>query len=137
MPAGAPSLQLGATMFTAFGVLALAIAAIGLYGVLAFGVAQRRREIGIRSALGASPTGIVGIIVVQAMQLTALGLFLGIVLALLAGPWIEGLLFDVGPADLQVLVFVTVVLLLVGVVASSLPAWRAARVDPTIALRSD
>lgn len=132
----ARSWALGATLFTAFGVLALAIASVGLYGVLAFGVAQRRHEIGVRSALGASAGGLIAMVAGQAARLVVAGLLLGIAFALAAGPYLEPMLFEVSGRDGGVLAVVAAVLALVGAVASIVPALRAARIEPLIALRS-
>ncbi len=131
----ARSWELGATLFSVFGLLAVVIAAVGLYGVLAFGVAQRRHEIGVRSALGASPGGLVALVGWQAARLVTAGLLIGIAAALFAAPRIEPLLFDVNPRDPSVLASVALILAAVAAVAATLPAMRAARVQPVIALR--
>ncbi|HET7321457.1 MAG TPA: ADOP family duplicated permease, partial [Longimicrobiaceae bacterium] len=129
--------RLGAVVFTAFGLLALLVAAVGLYGVLAFSVAQRTFELGIRSALGASRERLLGLVLSQALRLVVIGVVLGVVAALLAGRWMEPLLFHTSPRDPLVLGGVAGALLLVGVLASWLPARRATRVDPMVALRSE
>jgi predicted permease len=131
----ARSWALGAALFTAFGALALAIASVGLYGVLAFSVAQRRHEIGVRAALGASAGGLVAMVAGQAARMVAAGLLLGVAAALAAGPYLEPMLFQVSGRDGGVLAGVAVVLALVGAVAAVVPARRAARVQPLIALR--
>jgi predicted permease len=131
------SWTLGAAMFSAFGVLALLVAAVGLYSVLAFTVAQRTQELGIRSALGASRERLLGLVLGKGVGLVAAGVLVGLGLALLAGPRLEPLLFQVSPRDPLVLGGVALVLLLVAVVASGAPAWRATRVDPSVALRAD
>jgi predicted permease len=131
------SWKLGATMFTIFGALALVVAMIGLYAVLSFDVAQRTREIGLRSALGASPPSIVRIFLARAIRLTVYGTAVGLVAALALAPRIEALLFDTSPRDPATLGAVTLALLLVAAAAATVPAWRAARVDPNIALRAD
>jgi predicted permease len=128
---------LGATMFTVFGGLALVVAALGLYSVLAFDVAQRRREIGLRSALGAGTGRLVGIVMGRAVRITAAGLLIGLAGALLLAPRLRTLLYQTSPGDPLTLVGVALVLLLVAIIAGGLPAWRAARVDPNVALRSD
>ena len=136
----APQLQswrLGATMFAIFGGLALVIAAIGLYSVLAYAVSQRVPEIGVRMALGATRANIVRLFVRGALGLAGAGLLLGLVLSLAAAPWISELLYETSPRDPGVMTIVTVVLLVVAAVASIAPALRAARVDPSVALRSD
>ncbi|KPK79487.1 MAG: hypothetical protein AMS25_12425, partial [Gemmatimonas sp. SM23_52] len=126
---------LGATMFTVFGLLALIVAAVGLYSVLAFNVAQRRHEIGVRSALGASTNAIVGQILKEAVGLTLIGLTIGLLIALAAGGSVGHLLYEVSPRDPLVLGTVTLTLLLVAAAAGAIPAARAARVDPNDALR--
>ncbi|MQA90183.1 MAG: FtsX-like permease family protein [Gemmatimonas sp.] len=131
------SWKLGAAMFSVFGLLALLVAGIGLYSVLAFSVAQRTFELGIRSALGASRERIVALILGQGMRLGLIGLGLGVVIALLAAPRIEPLLFQVSPHDPATILAVVGILSLVAVLASILPAWRAARADPAVALRAD
>jgi len=133
----ARSWELGATLFSAFGALALTIASVGLYGVLAFSVAQRRREIGLRSALGASSGGLVALVAGQATRLVVAGLLLGVTAALVAGPYIEPMLFQVDARDPTVFLFVTLVLVAVAVLAATVPSLRAARVHPLIALRQD
>ena len=129
--------DLGASMLTAFGVLALLLAAVGLYGVLSYSVAQRTREMGVRIAIGASRGDVLGLVVGRAMRLTAVGLALGVVLAAAAGRLLRSQIFGVSPLDPAT--FVTVVLLLaaVALVAAYLPARRAAVVDPIIALQAE
>jgi predicted permease len=128
---------LGATMFTAFGVLALLVAAVGLYSVLAFSVEQRTFELGVRSALGASRERLMGLVLGQAARLLALGVALGLVAAYLAAPRVEDLLYATSPHDPAVLAGVAGVLLVVGLLAAWLPARRATRVDPSVALRTE
>jgi ABC-type antimicrobial peptide transport system permease subunit len=131
----ARSWKLGATMFTAFGVLALVVAAVGLYSVLAFAVAQRTFELGVRSALGATRDQLMGLVLRQAATLMLLGVALGLVASFLAAPQVAELLYATSPHDVAVLGGVTGVLLLVGLLAAWLPARRATRVDPSVALR--
>jgi predicted permease len=131
------SWQLGAAVFSIFGLLALIVSSIGLYSVLAFDVAQRTREIGVRSALGASGRAVVALVVGSALRITALGGAIGILAALALGSRIEPLLFETPSRDLVTFVGVVATLLIVAAVASSLPAWRASRVDPNVALRAD
>ena len=131
----ARSWRLGAAMFSVFGGLALVIAAVGLYGVMAFNVAQRARELGIRSALGASPGRMVRMVLNQSVRLTALGLAIGVIAARLGGRWLEPLLFEVEPTDFSVTAGVVAVLLAVALLASLVPARRAAAVDPVVAIR--
>jgi putative ABC transport system permease protein len=133
----AAQLRFSLTVFEAFALAALALAAIGVYGVLAGSVAERTREIGIRSALGASRGGIVALVLHQSLSLTGLGLAVGLAGAVAASRALVALLF--GTSRLDPLTYLGVVALLVGVsaIASAVPAWRAARVDPSITLRAE
>jgi predicted permease len=128
---------LGATMFSVFGGLALLVAALGLYSVLAFDVAQRTREIGLRSALGADTGALLGMVVRRAVLMCAAGVTLGLAAAALLSPRVSDLLYETAPRDPATMAGVAVVLLAVAVLASGAPAWRAARVDPNIALRAE
>jgi predicted permease len=118
-----------------FGGVALVLSAIGIYGVLAFGVAQRSREFGIRQALGAEPRAILSLVLGQGMRTTAIGVVLGLAGALVLTRYLQSLLFGVGAYDLPVYAGVTLLLLLVALTACYLPARRATRVAPTVALR--
>lgn len=120
-----------------FALAALALAAIGIYGVLSGSVSERLREIGVRSALGASRERILGLVVGQGMSLTAIGIVLGIGGAFLATRALMSLLFGVSRLDPATYVGVALLLGLVSLVACALPAWRAARVDPAITLRAE
>ena len=131
------SWRLGASMFTLFGLLALVVAAGGLYSVLAFDVALRRHELGVRSALGAGVGTLVGLVLRHAFVLVSAGVVLGLVSAWIAGPFIAPLLFRVAPTDPVVYSMVTGALLVVAGAAGTLPAWRATRVDPREALQAD
>lgn len=131
------SWRVGATMFLGFGVLALALAAVGLYSVIAYGVAQRRKEIGVRIALGASRRSIVGLVVGSGVRVVMLGIGAGVTIAFFASRWVGGLLFRQSPTDPAVYAAVAAVLISVALVATALPGFRAARVDPNVALRSD
>jgi predicted lysophospholipase L1 biosynthesis ABC-type transport system permease subunit len=117
--------------------MALLLSAIGVFGAIAFVVSQRRREIGVRIALGAEPSGVSARIVVQALRLGALGLVIGIAAALATTRLLRSLLIGVAPSDPLSLVLVSVVLLGVVALASYLPAHRAARVSPVEALRAE
>ena len=123
------------TLLEAFGLIALALAATGMYGVLSGSVTERTREIGVRSALGATRRSIVAIVLRQGIGLTAIGLLIGLAGAVAASQAIASMLFEVSRLDL--VTYVGVVLLLggVSVVACWIPAWRAAKVDPMVALR--
>jgi predicted permease len=135
--ASAAERRFALVLFEAFGVVSLVLSAIGVYGVLAGGVAERAREIGVRLALGASRARILGTIVHQGLCLAALGAVIGAPGAVLAGHALATLLFGVPPVD--PLTFTGVAALLGGVslVACSIPAWRAARVDPSVTLRAE
>lgn len=124
-------------VLTAFGVLGLCIAAMGLYSVFAYGVTQRTREIGVRLAIGARSASVQRVVLASGMRLTLVGVLLGIAFVLLTGRWLQGLLFEVRPADPLVMVPVAGVLLASAAAASLIPAWRAARVDPAVALRAE
>ena len=129
--------RLNALFIASFGALALIIAMVGIAGVLAFSVSSRTAEIGIRMSLGADARRVRRMVLGEGGVLIAGGLALGIAGALLASRLMRGLLFGVQPHDPATIVAVTVILALIGVAACWLPAVRAARVDPAIALRSD
>jgi len=124
-------------LFEAFGLVALTLAATGLYGVLSGSVTERTREIGVRSALGATRQSIVALILRQGMTLTGLGLVLGLVGAVAASQAIASMLFGVSRLDPFTYVGVVLLLAIVSVIACAVPAWRAARIDPSIALRCE
>ncbi len=127
----------GATVFTAFGALALVLAAVGLYSVIAYNVTQRRHELGIRLALGARRGGIVRLVVREGLGFSLVGIVIGAGVALAAGRWIAPLLFKQSPYDPAVLALVSSVLLGVAIIAGCLPAFRAAGLDPKTALRAE
>ncbi len=131
------SWRLGATMFTVFGALALVLAAIGLYGVIAYNVAQRTQEMGVRIALGAEMRDVVGLILSEGMRLALVGVALGGAIAFVVSRWVKPLLFEESPRDPLVFVGVAVALLAVAAFASFIPARRAAHVDPMRALRTE
>ena len=131
------SWQLGATMFVVFGGLALVLAAVGLYSVIAYAVAQRTQEIGVRIALGARSRDVLGMIVGQGLRYALTGIALGGVVALWMSKWVGPLLFSVSAKDPAVYAVVSGVLLGTAMVASLVPALRAARVDPNVALRAE
>jgi putative ABC transport system permease protein len=124
-------------LFEAFGIAALLLAATGIYGVLSGSVTERMREIGVRSALGASPRDIVGLVVREGMALTGLGVVIGLGCAIVASSAIVTLLFGVSRLDPVTYSSVVALLLGVSAVACSAPAWRAARVEPSITLRAE
>lgn len=127
--------RLLARLASLFGLLALALACIGLYGLLAYEVARRTREIGIRSALGAQKRDVLRLVGGQGLALIVAGGVLGIALAMVATRSLQALLYGVNPADPPTVVAVCVTLGLVGFVACYIPARRATRVDPMVALR--
>ncbi len=127
----------GTVLVAAFAALALALAAIGLYGVIAFAVGERRREIGVRMALGASRRDVVGLFVGRGARLAGVGVAIGLVLAVAVTRALSSFLFGVTPMDFTTLGGVCLLLLAVAVVASGFPARRAAAIDPAIALRDE
>ena len=131
------SWTLGATMFTVFGMLALLVAAVGLYSVIAYNVAQRTHELGVRIALGARSPDVVRLVVGEGLRVSVIGITIGTVVALGAARYAGPLLFNVSPRDPVVLTGVATILVAVAVFASVLPAWRASHVDPSVALRGD
>jgi len=134
----APSIRpwrLGTTMFGVFAGLALVLAAVGLYGVLSYTVAQRSHEIGIRMAMGARRGNVLGLMVGQGVKIAALGAGIGAVAALIGGRVLSSLLYGVSPRDPLVLLGAAVIPLVVAALASYVPARRAAKVDPVVALR--
>jgi len=131
------SWRLGATMFVAFGVLALVLAAVGLYSVIAYNVTQRQHELGVRVALGASGPDVVRLVVTDGLRVVGVGVTAGLLVALWAGKFVEPLLFRVSPRDPSVFVLVATTLIGVAIAASWMPARRASRVDPNVVLRSD
>jgi putative ABC transport system permease protein len=120
-----------------FAVTALTLAAIGIYGVLSYLVSQRTREIGIRVAVGAGPGEVLRLVVSRGLALALAGVVIGVVVAFAASRVMETLLFGVEPRDPMTFIGVPVVLTLVALAASVVPAIRAARVDPIVALRTE
>jgi predicted permease len=119
------------------GGMALVLAAVGLYGVISYIVSRRTREIGIRVALGAQVAEVIRNVTLQSLRLALLGTAVGVVGALLLTRLLRSMLFEVSPTDPVVLVGVSLVLIAVALAASYLPARRAARIDPVIALRAE
>jgi putative ABC transport system permease protein len=118
-------------------VLAVTIAAVGVYAVLSFGVAQRTREIGVRIALGALPGAVIRMVLRDGLRLAMAGIVIGLVAGTFASRALSKLLFQVSPGDPLALAAVTVLLIAVALLATWLPARRAARVDPMVALRTE
>jgi putative ABC transport system permease protein len=123
------------TLLALFGAVALIMSAIGIYGVLAYAVTQRVREFGIRQALGADSRSILSLVLSQGMLRTAIGVVLGIGGALALTRYLQSMLFGVSTRDLPVFAGVTLVLIAVAVLACYIPARRATRIDPMVALR--
>jgi predicted permease len=126
-----------ADLSAAFGMLAVVLVCIGLYGVMAYATSRRTNEIGIRIALGAQRSGILWLILRESLLLVAIGAAVGVPLVFAAGKWISSLLFGLQPADPPALIFAIVLMFLVGVLASYIPARRATRIDPMVALRQE
>ena len=121
----------------AFAVLALVLASVGLYGVMALTVTQRTRELGIRMALGAARTNIFKLVLGQGMTMIAIGIGIGLIGAIAAGRALMSLLYNVGAIDVGAVATAVISLVLVALIACCVPARRATRVDPIIALRTE
>jgi ABC-type antimicrobial peptide transport system permease subunit len=120
-----------------FGVLGLMLGVLGLYGVLAYLVNHRQREIGVRIALGARPADVVRMVVKRGLTLTLSGVVVGLAGAFVLTRFMRGVLFDVAPSDPSTFILVTLALIGVAAAASYIPARRATRVDPAMALRAE
>lgn len=131
------SWRVGATMFVVFGLLALTLAAVGLYSVIAYSVVQRTHEMGVRIALGAQIRDVVSLVVGQGLRHGVAGILIGTVISIGAARWVKPLLFNESPRDPTIYAIVIAMLLTVAITASLIPARRAARVDPNVALRSE
>jgi ABC-type antimicrobial peptide transport system permease subunit len=127
--------RLGAALLAVFGGFALLLAAVGLYGVMAFSARHRRREIGIRLALGARRSQVLRLVILKDVPLVGAGVALGLAAALGAAPRVAGLLFGVSPTDPGVLGISILILIGVALLASYLPARQAAAVDPILVIR--
>ena len=124
-------------LFEAFGLIALVLAAVGLYGVLSGSVAERTREIGVRAALGATRRDLLALILGDGMRLTALGMTLGLLGAAAASRGIVSLLFGTSALDPASWLGMVALLGAIAVLACCVPAWRAATVDPAVTLRAE
>jgi len=131
------SWELGATKLVAFGALALLVAAVGLYGVIAYTVAQRMHELGVRIALGAQQRDVVRLVVGQGVSFAIAGVVIGLSVALVTARWIQPLLFQQSATDPLTYGAVGAIILIVALIASAIPARRATRADPNVALRAD
>ena len=124
-------------MMTVFGTLAFVLAAVGIFGVVSYGVSQQMREFGVRLALGASPADVVGLVLRRGMTLVLAGMAIGAAGALALGHLMAGLLYGVSPRDLPTLAASLGLMFLAAVIACYVPARRAMRVDPMAILRMD
>ena len=131
------SWRLGATLFSAFGVLALGIATVGLFAVVSYLVSQRTQEIGVRLALGGSAGRVAGVVVRDAVRMASVGGAVGLAIALAGGSVVQSMLFATSAREPAVMAIAGVVLLMVTVAAAAVPAWRAGRVSPMTVLRGD
>jgi predicted permease len=129
--------RLIAKLSTFFGALAVVLAAIGLYGVMSYTVARRTSEIGVRMALGAPRSAVSGMILREILTLVAVGSVAGAVLAIALARFVESLVFGLTPNDPMTLAIAIVLLLVIGLVAGYLPARRASRIEPVVALRAE
>ena len=127
--------KLLAAVSSSFGVLALILAAMGLYGVMAYVVGSRTREIGIRIALGAQTTGILRLVIGQGLRLAFTGIVLGLLIAVALTRVLESVLYGVAPTDVVTFIGVVLLLIAVALLACYVPARRATKVDPLVALR--
>jgi predicted permease len=128
---------LGAMLFTAFAILASVVAGLGVYSAMAYAVTERRRELGIRMAVGAASRAIIALVIGAAAKVVIAGILLGVGLVLVSGRLVAAMLYSTSPQDPLVILGASAVLMLVGIVASVLPAWRASRADPVNALRAE
>jgi putative ABC transport system permease protein len=124
-------------LLSLFSLIALVLASVGIYGVMHYSVAQRTHEVGIRMALGARPASVVRMVIGQGLLLAAIGLGAGLVGAWWLTRLLSSLLFGVTASDPVTFAAVSILLVVVAILASSIPAWRAARVDPIAALRCE
>ena len=129
--------RMGASLLAVFAGLSLILAVIGIYGVMAYSVNQRRRELGIRMALGASRADVLQLVVTQGLRLTTMGVAIGLAASLAASRLVATMLFDVSPTDIVTFVAVPLMLAFAALAASYIPARRATRIDPMVALRDE
>jgi ABC-type antimicrobial peptide transport system permease subunit len=120
-----------------FGLLAALLVVVGLYGVLSYFIAQRRNEIGIRIALGARRSRVIGLVMRDTASMLVIGVIVGTALALVAGRAATTMLFGLKPYDMATLIFAILLLAVIAVLASWLPAWKASRLNPVDALRCE
>jgi ABC-type antimicrobial peptide transport system permease subunit len=129
--------RLNAALMSMFALAALALASIGVFGVLTFHISQRTRELGIRQALGATPAQLRGIVLREGLALEGIGLAAGIAISVAVTRSARALLYDVAPSDPVAMTAAAVLLVVCGTVAVAFPALRASRVDPSVALRAE
>ena len=129
--------RLLAWLLALFGLIGLTLGAVGIFGVLAYAVTQRRQEIGVRVALGAPPRSVLGLVLGQGMLLTVIGVTVGVLVASVLTKSMQSVLFDIRPSDPITFIEVALVLLAAALLASWLPARRALAIDPVSALRAD
>jgi ABC-type antimicrobial peptide transport system permease subunit len=129
--------RLIAQIVTAIGLVGLLLSVIGLYGVVAYAVGRRTREIGIRMAIGARPADVLRMVLGQGLTFTAIGIALGLAIALSSGRFVQNFAVGVNPHDPLILIGVPAILAAVMMAACWLPARKASRVDPTLTLRQD
>jgi predicted permease len=130
-------LRVGASVAAALGIMGLSLAIVGVYGVVSYATVQRRRELGIRLAIGAAPRDVIGMVLRDGLTLLSLGIAIGLVAALACSRFVGSLLFGVGAHDAGTYAAVSAVLLCAGLAACLIPAWQAAAVDPKTALHSE
>ena len=135
--AGLRPFRLGASMFGAFGILAIALAAVGIYGVVSYNVGQRTREMGVRIALGAQRANVAGLVVREGLVVGTIGTVVGAAIALVGARFVAPLLYEETPRDPIVLATVAGILIATACIACLVPAWRAVKTDPIAALRSE
>jgi len=122
-------------LFALFAVLALLLATLGIYGVMAYSVAQRTHEVGIRMALGAQKSNVLGLVIKNGMILTLIGIAIGLAIAFSLTRLMGALLFEVAPTDATTFAAVPILFIVVALIACYIPARRATKVDPVVALR--
>jgi putative ABC transport system permease protein len=129
--------RIGAVLLGSFGALALVLAAVGLYGVIAYSVGMRTRELGVRMAMGARPRDLLGLVLGQGARLAAVGIGAGVLLSALVGRVLGSMLYGVSALDPVAYALASAILLAVAALATLVPALTAARLDPLRALRAD
>jgi ABC-type antimicrobial peptide transport system permease subunit len=129
--------RLSALLLSAFAAVALALASIGLYGIVSYSVSQRSREVGIRMSLGAGGGSVVGMLMGSGLKMVGMGAAFGVVASLAAMPALANLLFGIQPTDVVSFVVMPLVLIVVATLAAYVPARRASRIDPVRALKAE